>query len=83
VQTFVVRVFRSEQDRGGSQRGLCGVVDDIGAGSRTAFSDAAQLLSILARPGAPASAEDASDNGPSAQPTHARPPTARRISCDV
>lgn len=47
MQTFVVRVFRSELESPSAGRILCGVVEDIGAGSRTAFSHAGELLRIL------------------------------------
>jgi hypothetical protein len=47
VQTFVVRVFRSEHDGPAEAGTLRGVVDDIETGSRTSFSDAERLLRIL------------------------------------
>jgi hypothetical protein len=47
VQTFVVRVFRSEHDAPAEDGTLRGVVDDIGTGSRTSFGDAERLLRIL------------------------------------
>jgi len=47
VETFVVRLFRSAHEGRAEDRILRGVVDDIGAGSRTSFSDAEQLLRIL------------------------------------
>jgi hypothetical protein len=53
VQTFVVRVFRSEHEIPAEPRPLRGLVEDIAAGSRTAFSDAAQLLAILGQDAPP------------------------------
>jgi len=53
VQTFVVRVFRSEHRAPAEDESLRGVVDEIGTGSRTTFSDAAQLLRILRRAAPP------------------------------
>jgi hypothetical protein len=55
MQTFVVRLFRSEHEGPVEDRILRGIVDDIGAGSRTAFSDAAQLLRILGQAALPSS----------------------------
>jgi hypothetical protein len=47
VETFVVRLFRSAHEGRAEDPILRGVVEDIGAGSRTSFSDAEQLLRIL------------------------------------
>ena len=81
MQTFVVRVFRSESEGSAEDRFLRGVVDDIGAGSQTSFSDGAQLLRILGQ-AAPPSAVPAESPRPSQNLRQDRSrghPLARRI----
>jgi len=75
MQTFVVRVFRSEHDASDEDRSLRGVVEDIRAASRTAFSDAAQLLAILGQSVAPSSA-GADEGGAGATRTETDRPTS-------
>jgi hypothetical protein len=78
VQTFVVRVFRSEHDGPAEDETLRGFVDDIGTGLRTSFSDAERLLRILGH-AAPPSAPPAESPRPllrEARPT-SHPSTRR------
>jgi hypothetical protein len=78
VQTFVVRVFRSEHEIAAGPRTLRGVVEDIGGGSRTAFSDAAQLLRILRQDAPPPGpAERAALIAPRRERSASQPPARR------
>lgn len=66
MQTFVVRVFRSEHDGPAEDETLRGFVDDIETGLRTSFSDAERLLRILGHA------------TPSAQPAESPQPSLRQ-----
>lgn len=75
METFVVRVYRTEQDGLPDDGRLRGVVEAIGSGSQATFHDIAELQSILRgrphqRPGAPSGGEGAP--GDRSQPTPSR-----------
>ena len=76
MQTFVVRVFRSEHDGPAEAGTLRGVVDDIETGSRTSFSDAERLLRILGHAASPPESTAASPHLRQDRPTSH--PSARR-----
>ena len=47
MDTFVVRVYRSEQDSHADSDRLRGVVEEVSTGSQATFRDTTQLLAIL------------------------------------
>jgi hypothetical protein len=49
MDTFVVRVYRSRQDKPSDDPRLRGVVEDVTTGLHATFHDATELLSILRR----------------------------------
>lgn len=51
MDTFVVRVYRSEREIPPDHESLRGVVEEISTGSQATFHDTEQLLSILYREG--------------------------------
>jgi hypothetical protein len=59
VNTFVVRIYGSDQDRAS----LRGVVDEVASGIRETFHDAEELLAILVRHGEHHDADRITGNG--------------------